>query len=39
MKVCGLCGSYDGDKTNDFIMRDGDLSTDANEFGNEWKVS
>ena len=37
-QVCGLCGDYDGDMSNDFLMRAGDVAADPNMFGNDWKV-
>ncbi|XP_006818513.1 uncharacterized protein LOC102806167 [Saccoglossus kowalevskii] len=38
-KVCGLLGNADGDPHNDFMMPDGKVSKDVNEFGVTWKVA
>ncbi|XP_002732861.1 IgGFc-binding protein-like [Saccoglossus kowalevskii] len=38
-KVCGLLGNADGDSHNDFMMSDGKVSKDVNEFGESWKVA
>ena len=35
-KLCGLCGNYNLDKTDDFQTPDGELTTTANSFGNSW---
>ena len=45
-KVCGLCGNFDGNKTNDVLDRDNEpikLLSKINNirfipFGNEWRV-
>ncbi|KAE8594550.1 hypothetical protein XENTR_v10019687 [Xenopus tropicalis] len=36
--VCGLCGNYDGDKNNDFTMKNNQVVTKPLLFGNSWKV-
>ncbi|KAM3920370.1 IgGFc-binding protein-like [Leptodactylus fuscus] len=36
--VCGLCGNFDNDKSNDFLMRNDQLATKPSLFGNSWKV-
>ncbi|KAK9952106.1 hypothetical protein ABG768_017964 [Culter alburnus] len=37
-KVCGLCGNFDSNANNDFMMHNGEVVTDPEEFGNSWKV-
>jgi hypothetical protein len=37
--LCGLCGSYNNDPSDDFTKSDNTLTTDTNEFGNSWQVS
>lgn len=38
-KVCGLCGNYNGDTTDDFRCPNGLLSVNATAFGETWKDS
>uniref|UniRef100_H2Z9B9 VWFD domain-containing protein n=1 Tax=Ciona savignyi TaxID=51511 RepID=H2Z9B9_CIOSA len=38
-KVCGLCGNFDGDMSNDLQTRDGDVVANPNDFGNNWKTA
>ena len=35
-KLCGLCGNYNNDRDDDFILRNGLLTNSANEFGSSW---
>ncbi|KAM9631636.1 IgGFc-binding protein-like [Trichechus inunguis] len=37
-QVCGLCGNYDGDPSNDFLTPDRVQVADAMEFGKSWKL-
>ncbi|KAM3910354.1 IgGFc-binding protein-like, partial [Leptodactylus fuscus] len=37
-KVCGLCGNFNGNKTDDFLNPDGELEPDSNSLGNSWQV-
>lgn len=37
-KVCGLCGNFNGQGTDDFTTRQGDLEFAANVFGHSWRV-
>ncbi|XP_063798277.1 IgGFc-binding protein-like [Pseudophryne corroboree] len=36
--MCGLCGNFDGDQSNDFLMKNNQLTTKPSDFGNSWKV-
>uniref|UniRef100_A0A8C4YAJ1 IgGFc-binding protein n=1 Tax=Gopherus evgoodei TaxID=1825980 RepID=A0A8C4YAJ1_9SAUR len=36
--VCGLCGNFNGDKNDDFLLPSGKSAQNANEFGSSWKV-
>ncbi|KAG6924228.1 hypothetical protein G0U57_018030 [Chelydra serpentina] len=36
--VCGLCGNFNGDKNDDFLLPSGTSAQDAEEFGASWKV-
>ena len=38
-KLCGLCGNYNNDRNDDFILRNGSLTNSANEFGSSWLYS
>ncbi|CAN0428816.1 unnamed protein product [Lampetra planeri] len=38
-QLCGLCGKYNFDMSDDFTMRDRSLSASALHFGNSWKAS
>ena len=35
-QLCGLCGNYNNDPDDDFMLPNGTLTTSVNEFGNEW---
>lgn len=35
----GLCGNFNGDKTDDMLKSDGSMAIDANEWGNSWKTN
>ena len=35
-KLCGLCGNYNSDRTDDFKTPDGELANTPNSFGNSW---
>ena len=35
-KLCGLCGNYNSDSTDDFWTPEEGLATTANSFGNSW---
>ncbi|XP_051914405.1 IgGFc-binding protein-like [Hippocampus zosterae] len=37
--VRGLCGNYDGIRTNDYMKPDGTVIRDLNAFGESWRVS
>ncbi|XP_073715696.1 mucin-2-like [Misgurnus anguillicaudatus] len=37
--VCGLCGNYDGNANNDFMLRNQEVVIKPLEFGNSWKKS
>ncbi|KAM9226326.1 IgGFc-binding protein [Dugong dugon] len=37
-QVCGLCGNYNGDPSDDFLTPDRVQVTDAMEFGKSWKL-
>ncbi|XP_069057919.1 IgGFc-binding protein-like [Pleurodeles waltl] len=36
--VCGLCGNYNGNPTDDFRTPSGELALNPNDFGTSWKV-
>lgn len=38
-KTLGLCGNFNGNPNDDFIKRNNQLTNDARDFGNSWKVS
>ena len=35
-QLCGLCGNYNNDGNDDFMLPDGSLTTSVNEFGSSW---
>jgi len=35
-KLCGLCGNYNNDASDDFMLPDGTITNLANEFGRSW---
>ncbi|XP_029094684.1 IgGFc-binding protein isoform X2 [Monodon monoceros] len=37
-QVCGLCGNYNGDPTDDFLTPDWEQASDAVEFASSWKL-
>ncbi|XP_022091554.1 IgGFc-binding protein-like [Acanthaster planci] len=37
-EVCGLCGFYDGNNSNDFLKQTGEFTSDAVDFANSWFV-
>ena len=36
--ISGLCGTYDFNTRNDFMLREGTVSGNVSKFGNSWKV-
>ncbi|XP_032886887.1 LOW QUALITY PROTEIN: uncharacterized protein LOC116979482 [Amblyraja radiata] len=36
-KVCGLCGDYNGQQSDEFRMPNGIIAENADQFGNSWK--
>lgn len=38
-KLCGFCGNYDGDSSNDNKKPDGKPARDEKELGNSWQTS
>ncbi|XP_061462986.1 IgGFc-binding protein-like, partial [Rhineura floridana] len=38
-RVCGMCGNYNGDPTDDFLNPRGEPETDSTSLGNSWQVS
>ena len=34
--LCGLCGNYNNDNSDDFTLRNGSLTASVNEFGDSW---
>ncbi|GCB61808.1 hypothetical protein scyTo_0011383 [Scyliorhinus torazame] len=38
-KVCGMCGNYNRDKSDELLMPDGKLAANVTQFGNSWKVA
>uniref|UniRef100_A0A8C1G4Y5 Zonadhesin, like n=1 Tax=Cyprinus carpio TaxID=7962 RepID=A0A8C1G4Y5_CYPCA len=37
-KVCGMCGNYNGDSSDDNLMPDGKPANNVTELGNSWKA-
>uniref|UniRef100_A0A8C8VK49 VWFD domain-containing protein n=1 Tax=Pelusios castaneus TaxID=367368 RepID=A0A8C8VK49_9SAUR len=37
--VCGLCGNFNGDKRDEFTMRNGQVAPNATAFGQSWRVA
>ncbi|XP_009947782.1 PREDICTED: zonadhesin-like, partial [Leptosomus discolor] len=37
-KVCGICGNYNGHKSDDFLNPDGEMETNSASLGNSWQV-
>ncbi|XP_076416960.1 zonadhesin isoform X2 [Peromyscus maniculatus bairdii] len=37
-KLCGFCGNYDGDSSNDYRKPDGTMTQDEDELGKSWQV-
>ncbi|KAM6949505.1 IgGFc-binding protein-like [Aplochiton taeniatus] len=37
-QLCGLCGDYDGNPSNDFTKPDGSLAGNSADFGNSWQT-
>uniref|UniRef100_G3T752 Zonadhesin n=1 Tax=Loxodonta africana TaxID=9785 RepID=G3T752_LOXAF len=38
-QLCGFCGNYDGDSSNDNKKPDGNLALDDEELGNSWQIA
>nr|XP_020137270.1 zonadhesin isoform X3 [Microcebus murinus] len=38
-KLCGLCGNYDGDMSNDHLKPDGQPARDEEELGESWQMA
>lgn len=38
-KLCGVCGNYDGDSSNDNQKPDGRPARDEEELGNSWQTT
>nr|XP_014346149.1 PREDICTED: zonadhesin [Latimeria chalumnae] len=36
-KVCGLCGNYNGEPSDEYLMPDGALASNVTHLGNSWK--
>ncbi|CAJ0959483.1 unnamed protein product, partial [Ranitomeya imitator] len=36
--LCGLCGTYNDNRFDDFTTPNGSIVTDVNDFGNSWRV-
>ncbi|XP_076864069.1 uncharacterized protein LOC143516405 [Brachyhypopomus gauderio] len=36
--TCGLCGNYNGQKSDDFLTSSGALETSASQFGASWRI-
>ena len=37
--LCGLCGNYNNDNSDDFMLPDGSVSSSVNDFGSSWLYS
>ncbi|CAH2247940.1 c-binding -like [Pelobates cultripes] len=37
-KVCGICGNFNGNITDDFLNPDGELESNSADLGNSWQV-
>ena len=37
--LCGLCGNYNNDNSDDFMLPDGSVTSSVNEFGTSWLYS
>ncbi|XP_069753310.1 kielin/chordin-like protein isoform X2 [Narcine bancroftii] len=37
-RMCGLCGNFNGNKSDDFVLADGEVVLTPTEFGNGWLV-
>ena len=37
-KVCGLCGNFNGNSKDDFMLKSGKLASSAREFGEHWSL-
>ena len=37
--LCGLCGNYNDDNSDDFMLPDGSVTSSVNEFGSSWLYS
>jgi len=35
-QLCGLCGNYNNDASDDFMLPNGSVTTSANDFGDSW---
>ena len=35
-QLCGLCGNYNNNASDDFMLPDGSVTTSANDFGDSW---
>lgn len=38
-KTCGLCGTFDGNKNNDFTAIEGEVVSSALDFARSWKMN
>ena len=34
--LCGLCGNYNNDNSDDFMLRNGTVTSSVNDFGSDW---
>ncbi|XP_078604620.1 uncharacterized protein LOC144878174 isoform X2 [Branchiostoma floridae x Branchiostoma japonicum] len=37
-RMCGLCGDFNGNRANDFMLPDGTIAPNWNDFGHSWLV-